>query len=191
MAVAAAPRLLTYEEYLAEGEVMLRYDIVDGVRYVTNPTTLHNDIIGALYLAFHSFSLRTKAHRVLLSPRDILIREQPLRTRQPDILLMSRERWALCPPRTNPAPLRIAPELVVEVLSPSDTPSVLAAKLEDFRTIGINECWVVTPEPRTVEVLRLGNEGIETVALYGEHEEVVSEIFPDLRVSVAALFAVA
>jgi Uma2 family endonuclease len=187
MAIAAP--LLTYEDYLDEGETLLRYEIVDGVRLVTNPTPQHNEIIGALYIAFRSFALATGAHRVMLPPRDVLIRRHPLRVRQPDLILMSKERFARCPPGNDPAPLPIGPELVVEVLSPSDTPAVLAAKLEDFRTAGIEDCWIIAPGPRTVEVLRLDADGVGPVSIYGEEAEVVSLIFPELRVPVAAIFA--
>jgi hypothetical protein len=39
------PSVLTYAEYLAEGETLERYDIVDGVREVTNPTRKHQRLL--------------------------------------------------------------------------------------------------------------------------------------------------
>jgi Uma2 family endonuclease len=189
MAVATAPQLLTYEEYLAEGEVMQRYDIVDGVREVTNPTQRHNDITLQLIRLFDRYAESAGTCRVLVAPRDILIRKRPLRTRQPDLSLITRERLLRCPSLDDPAPLPIGPELVVEVLSPSDTRAVRTAKLEDFCAAGVAECWVIAPGPRTVEVLRLSLSGMETVALYGEGQEVASVVFPGLRVSVTTIFA--
>ena len=55
MAIAPPTHLLTYEEYLAEGEVMLRYDIVDEAREVTNPNRKHQRIVIRLARLFEEF----------------------------------------------------------------------------------------------------------------------------------------
>ena len=138
MAVATAPKLLTYEEYLAEGEVMQRYDIVDGERIVTNPTRQHNAIAFRLAKRFDQYSENDQTCCVLTAPCDILIRRDPLRTRQPDLILITLERLSHCPSEVDPAPLPIGPELVVEVLSPSESRALRTAKLEDYRTAGVD-----------------------------------------------------
>jgi len=47
---------MTYEEYLAEGEVFKRYDIIDGVRHLMpNPTRLHQRILLNLARILHRF----------------------------------------------------------------------------------------------------------------------------------------
>lgn len=189
MAIATPTHLLTYEEYLAEGEVMLCYDIVDGERIVTNPAQRHNDIAFQLTRLFDRYAASVGTCRVLTAPRDVLIRRDPLRVRQPDVSLITRERLLRGPSPDDPAPLPIGPELVVEVLSPSDTRAARAAKLEDYRVAGVDECWIVAPGPRTVEVLRLNAGRIESAALYGKEQEVVSLVFPGLLVPVTTIFA--
>ncbi len=126
---------------------------------------------------------------MILAACDVLIHKTPLRTRQPDVLFMSNERLAQNPPNTNPSPLDPAPELVVEILSPSDTRVVLKEKLADYRSVEVLECWVVSPGARTVEVLRLMPTHEESVAIYGENETALSITFPDLVVPVSAVFA--
>jgi Uma2 family endonuclease len=180
---------LTYEQYMAEGEVFLRYDIIDGVRIVTNPTEQHQDILFNIAAAFKQFGKSSDQGKMILAPCDILIRRKPLRTRQPDVLFISRERHALNRPSTDPAPLSPAAELVVEILSPSDRRTVLDAKLADYRSVDVLECWVVSPSARTVEVLRLTPTHEESMAIYGEGETVHSIRFPDLYVAVADIFA--
>jgi Uma2 family endonuclease len=188
MAVATAPRLLTYEEYLAEGEVMQRYDIVDGVRYVTNPNRRHQRILVRLTELLRAYERSSRVGEVLVSPTDVLISREPLRVRQPDVLFISYARLAHCAAEDDPEPLLVGPELVVEILSPSESRAVRAGKFEDYRRAGVDECWVIVPEARIVEVLRLNAGVIESMALYRADEEVISRIFPDLRVPVAALF---
>lgn len=118
-AVAAPP--LTYEAYLAEGEVFRRYDILDGVRHMTNPTRRHQRILIHLTRLLGTYEGVNGLGEVLVAPCDLLITRVPLRTRQPDVLFISHERLAQCPPPTDAAPLEVGPELVVEILSPSET----------------------------------------------------------------------
>ena len=60
------------------------------------------------------------------------------------------------------------PELVVDVLSPSNTRSERAEKLRDYEEIGVPEVWVLSSEARTVEVLRLENGKLRTVQVVSE-----------------------
>ena len=189
IAIQNLSQLLTYEQYLNEGVIKLRYDILDGVRIVSNPTSRHQDILLNLGEAFRDYQRKQKTGRVQIAPRDVLIRRAPLRTRQPDVLFISMTRLAQNPPNTDPAPISPAPELVVEILSPSDTKKVLAAKIADYQSVNVLECWVVSLRARTVEVLSLTAEEVESVRVYDEMETVQSVQFPDLQVAVADILA--
>ena len=57
-------------------------------------------------------------------------------------------------------PPEVAPDLVVEVLSPSNTRRDIQARLDDYRQVGALEFWLVSPDAKTVEVLRLSVSGI-------------------------------
>jgi Uma2 family endonuclease len=78
---------------------------------------------------------------------------------------------------------------VVEIVSPSDRPAVLAAKIADYRGVNVQEVWVVRAEAQTVEVVRLTLDEIETVATYGQGQAVTSLAFSNLRVPLDAIFA--
>jgi len=191
MSVAArqeAP-VLTYEDYLAEGEVMARYDIIDGVREpMTNPTRRHQRLLMRLSRLFEAYEQESNRSQTLIAPCDILITRIPLCTRQPDVLFISNERLAQNPPDTDPAPLMVAPELV-EVLSPNERRRARAEKILDYAVVGVLECWVVDPGEETVEVLQLAVGRASDGVRYRQGEVAQSSAFPDLRVAVAALFA--
>ncbi len=193
MAIAAknlTPQTLTYEQYIAEGEIKKRYDIVDGVRiFMPNPTRRHQRIIGNVYTLLRDYERISGRGQALIAPCDVLIRRHPLRTRQPDALFISNEQLARCGEDSDPAPLEAAPELVVEILSPTETRRLRDAKIADYRAIGVQECWVVSPEAETVEVLRLTPEHAETVAVYSNSQTLRSALFPDLTAAVAGIFA--
>jgi Uma2 family endonuclease len=195
MSIAArepeASAVMTYEDYLAEGEVFKRYDIIDGVRiFMPDPTRRHQRILLRVALLLDNYETQSRGGQTIPAPSDVLIRRVPLRTRQPDVLFISSERLALNPPETDPAPLDPAPELVVEVLSPNERAGARAAKIRDYCSVDVRECWIVSPDARTIEVLRLTPEGPQSVATYGEGESAVSITFPGLAVPVAAVFAV-
>ena len=87
-------------------------------------------------------------------------------------------------------PLDPAPELVVEVLLPNETDHSREGKIMDYCTVGVNECWLVSPEADTVEVLRLTLDGPEREALYGLGETLQSLTFPDLTLALDDIFRI-
>ena len=187
---------LTYAEYLASPVDTARYDILDGDkvyrRYgsnaMTSPSRLHQVTQGNLYLLLRAFASVGRVGQALMAPCDVLIGTTPLKVRQPDVLLISCERLDRNPPAHEPSPLRPAPELVVEIISPSDRPGVLAAKLADYRTAEVREVWVVHMETQTIEVVALSGVAIETLATHRLGESVKSVTFPGLVIPVDAVF---
>ena len=75
--------------------------------------------------------------------------------------------------------LEIAPDLVVEVLSSSDPANVLSGKLSDYQRIGVKECWLVSRESRSVEVLQLTKEQFQRLGHVGLGETIQSQVLPD------------
>ena len=86
--VSALP--LTYEQYLVEGEINQRYDIVDGVRdWMPNPTRQHQRIALNIAESFRVYERATRRGETIIAACDVLIQRNPLRTRQPDVLFIS------------------------------------------------------------------------------------------------------
>src|SRR5262249_27309366 len=151
---------LTYEDYMQEEETNFRYDILDGVRItMTNPTRLHQKAAMNIARHFQDYERATHSGEALIAPCDVLITRVPLRTRQPDVLFISKAQLAKCADPADPSALEAAPELVVEILSPSETRKVREDKIRDYCAIGVKECWLVLMGAKTVEVLRLTLDG--------------------------------
>jgi Uma2 family endonuclease len=181
---------LTYEQYKQEGEVNRRYDIIDGMRIdMANPTRRHQAIAGNIYDALRNYERSTGSGKAFFAPCDLLITRVPLRTRQPDVLFISHQQLSKCGADTDPTALEAAPELVVEILSPTETRRIRDGKIADYCAIGVKECWVVHTMDQTVEVLRLNPKSADTVALYGSGQTVQSALFPALTIAVTAVFA--
>ena len=183
-------QVLTYEDYLSEGVVYGRYEIIDGVRrFMPNPTPLYQEIAGAIYELLRAWQRQTRLGRTFMAPRDVLVKINPMRTRQPDVLFITHERIG-GQPLSDPAPFGQAPEIVVEVLSDSDTRQMRLAKIRDFCAVGVNECWLVSPETESVEVLRLTPDGPVREALYGLGQMLQSLTFPDLTLALDDIFRI-
>jgi Uma2 family endonuclease len=72
----------------------------------------------------------------------------------PDVGFCTAVHWALITDRTKPIPF--APDLAVEVMSPSQDASAMAAKARLYLQGGTRLVWVVVPRLRTIEVWRAG-----------------------------------
>ena len=180
--------LLTYEAFMAEPTVQGRYDIIQGTRvFQPELSWRRQEIIGNLAEAFQG---RKRCHNSRsVSSFDVLVCRAPLQIRQPDILLISQDRLALSggPPKIGP--LEVGPELVVEIVMDGQSEQVLRDKIADYRTINVNECWVVRPEAGTVEVLILTRGKARSFATYGERQIFSSLIFPGFGIPVEDVFA--
>jgi len=103
---------------------------------------------------------------VVTSVFGLVVRSEPLALRVPDLAVFHADRVV-----EQDGYIHSAPELVVEVLSPANTRSERAAKLQDYESLGVPEVWVVSPEAQTVEVLRLNeNRRLATTSLLREGE---------------------
>lgn len=170
-----AAGLLTYEDYLTEGLIQGRYDIIEGVRvFMPGPTWRHQRIFFNTHLALHEYETASGAGLALSAPSDLLIRRVPrLQSRQPDVLFITNETLARGggvpekgPHHPRCAGYPIGPELVVEIISDSETERLFEEKLADYVAIGVKECWRPWPDSRTVDVLSLAAAGALVAATY-------------------------
>jgi Uma2 family endonuclease len=177
---------LTYDTYLTLPEIKQRYEVLDGeLFYMTpSPTPEHQRIALNLSLKLAPFVREHRLGELFFAPLDVIITRDPLRTRQPDLLFVSNQRRGII----GLQQIEGGPDLIVEILSPSNTRADVEGKLQDYWTIEIRECWLVSPEARTVEILQRGATRFERLGLYGMDDLITSNILPDLHLSVADIY---
>jgi Uma2 family endonuclease len=182
---------LTFEAYLALPEMKQHYEIVDGVLIMPPaPTPDHQWIMMEIAVRLREFVDERDLGVVLTAPVDLLVQREPLRTRQPDILYLSAQRSGI----RGRAELRglqfleIPPALVVEVLSPSNTRRDLEDKLEDYRKVGVLECWLVSPEAETIEVLSFSDEGTRVIDVFSIDGSLQSPVLPEFTLDLREVF---
>ncbi len=191
VAESPAQKKLRFEDYLLMPETNLRYEIIDGEMMMSPaPTVEHQWIICNLIDDLRPHVKKRKLGVVLPAPLDVVISRKPLRTRQPDILFVSYERSGKTAEELRAMKVfEIAPDLAIEILSPEETRTRLKSKLRDYLRIGVRECWLVSAESNTVEVMRLTAIGTVTTKVFSFDETLYSEILPDLKLKVADIFA--
>ena len=183
---ATQTQLLTYEEYLDTPEIEGRFDIVDGEMIMApSPIPDHQITSRQFFLILHQFIIERNLGELLFAPLDVVIRRNPLRTRQPDLLLLSNETFARI---DRHLPIEEAPELAIEILSPSNTRRRVQDALADYAAIGVKECWLVSLAARTIEALTLVNGEWQRLALLGIGDRMRSDVLAGLDVEVGQFF---
>src|SRR5262245_529755 len=135
------------QEMLMTGEELSRRpdlgpcELVDGKIVSMTPTgDFHAEIESELDFRLRLWTRETRRGRVMVGEAGLYIRRNPDTVRGADLLFISHERYAH---RGGAAFLDVAPELVVEVLSPEDRWNAVQEKLADYFSIGVDRVWVV------------------------------------------------
>ena len=159
---------LTYEDY-AKTPDDERWELIDGELFrMPSPNIAHQMISGELFPRMKQFVQERNLGIVFHAPTDVVLSDSD--TVEPDLLFISRERMGIIT-RLN---IQGAPDLVVEIHSPSTTQRDLTAKRALYARSGVKEYWPVDPEARTVRVLLLHGGDFVEAGIYREGDVVSS-----------------
>jgi Uma2 family endonuclease len=176
---------VTYEEWLRMPEVRgAKEEVVNGeIRIMPAPLWDHLEVVQNLYDSIRP-QVDKSAVMVTSSLFNLIVRRQPLTTREPDLAVFHRSTIVKRDGR-----IHSAPQLIVEVLSPANTRREREEKLADYESLGVPELWEVTPGSRTIEVLYLEDgklrrhailtEGVLTPRHFPDVQVRIDEIWPD------------
>lgn len=182
MAILTHPA--TYETLLETPDDGRRYEIHNGELIVSpSPHWWRQRVTVRLTYEFE-FHVRDRGlgGTVLTSPLDI--RFAPHNIYQPDIVYVSPARRHILRDRM---PVEGAPDLVVEVLSPSNRTYDQQQKAEVYARFGVLEYWIVDPEFDTIAVFGLQDGAFAVIP--PENGRAVSRVPPGLTIDPEALFA--
>jgi len=114
------------------------------------PGTRHGLVLSAIDWALNEFVREHKLGVVLSGDTGFILARSPDTVRGPDVAFVSRARFE--PVGAVPSAFPGPPDLAVEVLSPSDRPGDVHAKVADYLAAGTHLVWIVDPELRRVTV---------------------------------------
>jgi Uma2 family endonuclease len=177
----------TYADYkeweLKPGE---RYELIDGIAYAMSaPNTEHQRISAMLTAELYAF-LKGKTCRVFAAPFDVRLfyeeDESDDTVVQPDLVVVCS------PAKLGKEGCRGAPDLVIEILSPSNSVIEMLRKLEVYRDAGVREYWMIDPDKKLALVYRLKDGQYVLQSLEAE-DTILSGILPGLEIKLPEVFA--
>lgn len=182
MFMAHASRKLTYAYLESLPPDRHRHELIDGEELMTpSPRPNHQGAVGNLFALLKVHAETHRLGRVFVAPIDVVLSEHDVVV--PDVLFVSAGRVGIVAEKN----LQGAPDLVIEVLSPSTASWDRGAKLELYSRAGVRECWLVDPVEHTVEIRELGKP--RRTRIYKEGQSFESELLPGLVLEVDSAFA--
>src|SRR5262249_35719078 len=154
-------------------EDRLRRELMGGELIVTPaPSTRHQDAVAELLVALHAFA-RMYGGKALPAPVDVFFTDRDVV--EPDVLFIAQANLG----RVELPFVRGAPDVVVEVSSPTTRRLELVRKRELYERHGVPEYWYVDLDAERVEIYRLGEAdryGPPTIVRRGDR--LTSEVLP-------------
>lgn len=178
-----ARRKLTYNDYVLFPEDGMRHEVLDGEHYVTPaPLVWHQSVSSNLHLILGSFVREHRLGLLLFAPVDVLLSEHDIA--QPDLVFVSNERRGILTEKN----IQGAPDLVIEILSPSSRRNDEIVKRHRYEQLGVQEYWIVDPQQRTVRVFRRTGEAFASSENLSSGDVLTTPCLPRLEIPVGTLF---
>ncbi len=172
----------TYDDYLNTPKDK-RYELLDGdLVALSSPEEFHQRVSILLGAKLVQFAVEHSLGRVYHAPFDVVLSDMDVV--QPDLIFVSNERTD----NITPANIQGAPDLVVEILSPSTATRDKTFKRSLYARHGITEYWMVDLTEKTITVLRLDEHGFEVIDTYGEGESLTSPTLQGFTLNINDIF---
>lgn len=176
--------LLTADDLLAMPDDGNRYELLRGELVATPMSSYESsDIAAGIVTALRTYAHARKLGRVAGADGAFILVRDPYTVRIPDVSFVRIER--LPPPEQRRRFLELAPDLAVEVVSPSDSANAVHEKVLEYLSAGVQLVWVVHPIQRTVTVYSDGP--VAHVLREGDRLN-GGDLLPEFSLAVADIF---
>lgn len=171
-----------YQDYLRIPDDK-RCEIIDGELHMTPaPLTRHQKISGRIYEMLGHFVWERQLGEILYAPVDVVLSNEDIV--QPDLLFIHKDRLAILTEKN----VRGAPDLVIEILSPSNPEWDRENKRKLYEKYGVREYWIVDPDSQSIEILTLTDAGFQTVRVFTKGTHLRSPLLPELSLPIDPVF---
>ena len=174
--------ILTYEDYRNTPDDQ-RYELLDGALVVLpTPNIAHQRVLGDLSFALHDFVREKRVGEVFLRVAVVFADTNVV---EPDITFVSASRMDI----VESDNIRGAPDLVVEIISPSNPERDVVRKRDIYARNGVGEYWIVDPEARSIRVMTLEGSTYSIIGEYEAGDQLTSAALKGLGLGVEGVFA--
>jgi len=172
----------TYEDYekLPEGAP---YQLIGGELIMTpSPMPYHQIIVRNIGFELLKFNEQRRLGEVIFAPMDVYLSETE--TYQPDIIFISKDRVNIIGEKK----IEAAPDLVIEILSPSTAYYDLRHKKRIYEKSGVKEYWIVDPMEKGLEAYENVNGEFKVFSQAQEKDRVKSKLLEGFGVELEKAF---
>jgi len=175
---------ITVSDYREMPEGPPYYQLIDGELHMSpSPRSYHQQIIAKLSTQLGSFLEDHAVGVYYPAPIDVFLTDTNVY--QPDLLFVSKDRL----PMVKKDGVHGAPDLVVEVLSPSTKKFDLGFKKKVYAVAGVVEYWIVDPDACQVKVFHLRASADHPDRTLTGGDTLSSDLLPDLEIDLEKVFA--
>ena len=173
----------TYEDYKHTPDDE-RYELIDGALIIMapSPREAHQRTDMQLGTKLNTFVVDNDLGRVYSAPFDVVLSDTDVV--QPDLMFISNERAHIITEDN----IRGAPDIVIEILSPSTAGRDRTVKRALYAKHGAKEYWQVDTDAKAIAVLLLGADGYELAGIYGKGQTLTSPTLPGFALDLADVF---
>jgi Uma2 family endonuclease len=178
----------THQEFQAavEEHPTLRVEYLNGDIVMTPARSPHHQMVVAnLLLLLGQHAKQKELGLVLPAPVDVVLAREAQIT-QPDLIFVGKSHRAKLLARSV---VNGAPDLVIEILSPSTARMDRKVKLLLYAQHGVGEYWIVDPEDRSVEVYVLDGNSFRIGGIFMAGDAITAGKFADAGVTAESVFA--
>ncbi len=180
--VTVARKRLTYEDFEKIPTDGNRHEIVDGEWFTTPAPNLdHQGMVSKLDRRLGNHVEEHRLGKVFVAPTDVLLSKNDIV--EPDLIFVSTKNSSILTKKN----IQGAPDLVIEVSSPSTAALDRGDKLRPYARSGVREYWIIDLFARSVEIREFGRT--RRVRIYKEGQTFTSALLPGLELSVSDLFS--
>jgi Uma2 family endonuclease len=174
----------TYADWSRLPDDGTRYEVIDGELYMTPPPAIsHQMSLTNLLDALRAFVRERNLGIVLPSPIGVHLPTQPVPV-EPDIVYVSAAHKSIM----GKEYIEGVPDLVIEVLSPSNWIYDRKEKYQVYQTARVPEYWIVDYRAKTIEVFVLEQGAYALLDKWGVGDDAASRVLDGFQVSVADIF---
>lgn len=177
---------LTYDDLVRMPHDGLRHELIDGEHVVSPaPGLPHQAVVGNIFGLLWSHLRTTRVGVVYTSPVDVVFTRHDVA--EPDVVYLSRARARMI---TGDKRIDVAPDLVIEVSSPSTAHYDQVTKRALYERMGVSEYWFIDLQMRAVTIYRCSAERTfaRPIVLEDSTDVVTTPLLPDLALRLADLF---
>ena len=181
----ATTKLMTAEDLWEMGEDARFCELIRGELACMSPASgKHSQTTGVIFGHLWTFARHDRSHEVFESSAGYIIARDPDVVLAPDVSVVRSERFPPDGPRRRF--MDLVPDLVVDVISPSERPGHITTKIVTYLNTGVRIVWLVDLENRSITV-HAADRPPRTLTIDDELDG--GEVLPGFRLRVADIFS--